>query len=161
LARGWSSSHLTTNILNTITFNDPSQKTKVEAIVYSVAVFVDLVVTAGTLFALMEKPVGASTPNSKLFKVLEAVKFVSGLGAGSSEVAEAVPNAKSAIYTKAYAYNQEIIKNDQYLLNTQSQGNKSNVDVNSKIISNFIQMLNTLATAPAQGIGSFAQDMIA
>lgn len=161
LARGWSSSHLTTNILNTITFNDQSQKAKVEAIVYSVAVFVDLVVTAGTLFALMEKPVGAATLNSNLFKVLEAVKFVFGIGAGSSEVAEAVPNAKSAIYTKEYANNQEIIKNDQYLLNTQTQGNKSNVDMNSKIISNFIQMLNTLANAPAQGFGAVAQDMIA
>ncbi|MBS0606857.1 MAG: hypothetical protein JSR57_07905 [Verrucomicrobia bacterium] len=161
MARGWSTSHLTTNILNTVTFNDPSQKAKVEAIVYSVTIFVDLVVTAGTLFALMEKPVGASTPNSKLFKTIEAVKYVSGMGAGSAEIGEAVPNGKSAVYTKAYAHNQELIKNDQYLLNTQSEGNKSNVDVNSKIISNFIQMLNTLATAPAQGFGAFAQDMIA
>ncbi|MBS0652327.1 MAG: hypothetical protein JSR39_02245 [Verrucomicrobia bacterium] len=161
MARGWASSHLTTNILKTITFNDPSEKTKVEAIVYSVTIFVDLVVTAGTMLALMEKPVGNANPNAKLIRVLEAVKFASGLGMASSEIGEAVPNAKSAIYTNQYARNQELIKHDQYLLNSQSQGNKSNEDVNSKIISNYVQMLATLATAPGQAIGAFAQDMIA
>lgn len=161
MARGWASSHLTTNILKTINFNDPSEKAKVEAIVYSVTVFVDLVVTAGTMLALMQKPVGNANPNAKLIRVLEAVKFASGLGMGSSEIGEAVPNAKSAIYTNQYARNQELIKHDQYLLNSQSQGNKSNEDVNSKIISNYVQMLATLATAPGQAIGAFAQDMIA
>lgn len=159
LAKGVSSSHLTSSVLNAIDYQNSSKERTDKTAVYATMEFLNLFINVGTMISFAGNMSPKGNINATLFRVLEGTKLVAGIGMATAELGEAVPNGITAKLTEQYASTQAQLKSAGYVLDMISKTNQNEINTANKMITNLFQILNGLVNAPGNAFQALAQEM--
>ncbi len=159
LAKGISSSHLTSAVLNAIDFQNSSKGKTDKTAVYATMEFLNLFVNLGTMVSFAGNMSPKGNINATLFRVLQGTKLVAGIGMATAELGEAVPNGITAKLTEEYANTQAQLKSVGNVLDMISKTNQNEISTANKMITNLFQILNGLVNAPGNAFQAVAQEI--